>query len=82
MPSRSAGQETEPLTKSEAARQLFTALFASRDRVLISEVMKEATAQGISRATMYRARKDLGVQTIMNGRNSGIWAKPAAGKDQ
>lgn len=66
-----------PTTKREAARGLLTALFRERPRILIAEVMKAAEERDISRRTMTRACRDLGVTEIHNGRNGAIWAWPS-----
>jgi hypothetical protein len=65
-----------PVTQREAARGLLTAMFANRHRILISEVLQAAAERGISRRTMTLARADLGITTLQNGRNSGIWVWP------
>jgi hypothetical protein len=65
-----------PTTKREAARGLLTSLFRECPRILISEVMAAAAERDISRRTMTRACRDIGITEIHNGRNSGIWAWP------
>ncbi len=67
---------TTPVTKREAARALLTALFTERPRVSIAEAMEAAAERAISRRTMSRACRDLGITEVHNGRYGGIWAWP------
>lgn len=68
-----------PLTKREAARGLLASMFRERPRILIAEVMEAAAERGISRRTMQRACKDIGVGEIHNGPYEAIWAWPLDG---
>jgi len=62
-------------TKRELARELLTSRFAHRDRVAIAEVVTAASEIGVSRRTLSRAAKEIGVREIHNGPYGGFWEK-------
>jgi len=64
------------LTKSEQATALLRELFTGHARITIAQAREAAAERGIGLRTLQRAAHDLGVQTIFNGRNPGIWQFP------
>jgi hypothetical protein len=63
------------LTKREAARVLLLKLFSGRSRITIAEAVAAGAEEGISRRTLTRACKDLGVVEVHNGRYGAFWEK-------
>lgn len=65
----------ETLTKREIGAAILRELFANRSRVPISEVVAAAQERGVSRRTLTRAGKELGITEIHNGPYGGFWTK-------
>jgi hypothetical protein len=64
-----------PLTKREAARRLLDELFSGRRRVPISEAVERSRDLGVSRRTLQRASRELGVHEVHGGRYESFWEK-------
>jgi hypothetical protein len=63
------------LTKRELARVILRELFADgpRTRITIEEAVEAGRQRDVSRRTLSRAAKDLGVRDVQNGRSGGFW---------
>lgn len=64
---------TGTLTQREIAASLLRDLFKSRDRVAIGEIVAAGRERGVSRRTLYRAGRDLGIHGVHNGPRGGFW---------
>ena len=64
-----------PLTKREQAHEILRALLADRNRIEIEEAVEAGRANDVSRRTMERAARDLGLVNIHNGPMPGFWQK-------
>jgi DNA-binding MurR/RpiR family transcriptional regulator len=60
-------------TKSEIAEELLRGLFAKRHRVTISEAVTLAHESGISRRTLTRVARELGIKPVQTGPSPGLW---------
>jgi hypothetical protein len=64
-------------TKREAAAALLAELFANHKRVAIADAVAAGAARGISRRTLTRACRELGVTAIHNGPYGAFWERAA-----
>jgi hypothetical protein len=64
------------MTKREEANALLAELFGDGSRIVIADAVDAARERGISRQTLTRAGAGIGLRTLYNGRNKGIWEKP------
>jgi hypothetical protein len=76
---RSTGMSPTPLTKREHGRRILEALFADRDRVAIAEAVAAGAEHHVSRRTLVRACRDLGVREVHNGPFAAFWERPKGG---
>ena len=60
-------------TKREIARDLLSSLFANQKRIPIAEAVAVGKHVGVSRTTLIRACRDLGVREVHNGRYGAFW---------
>jgi hypothetical protein len=65
----------EAKTQREIAAEVIEEAFHDRKRVSIPEVVATGSERGISRRLLTRVARDLGVRTIQNGPNPGIWER-------
>jgi hypothetical protein len=63
-------------TKREHARAILAALMTGRTRIAIVDAMKAAAVHDVSSRTMQRAKADLGLVEIHNGRYGAFWEVP------
>jgi hypothetical protein len=64
-------------TKREAAAALLSELFANHKRVAIADAVAAGNARGISRRTLTRACRELGVTAVHNGPYGAFWERAA-----
>jgi DNA-binding IscR family transcriptional regulator len=69
-----AGQN--PSTKAEVALDILADLFDRRQRITIAEAAEVGRQRGVSRQTLNRVCHELGVRTILRGRDGGVWVLP------
>lgn len=60
-------------TQFELATRLVRQLFANRTRITIAEAMALGHAHGVSRRTLIRASRTLGVREVHNGPKPAFW---------
>lgn len=65
----------ELMTKREEASALLSKLFGGGSRIVIGDAVEAARERGISRQTLTRAGAEMGLRTLYNGRNAGIWER-------
>jgi hypothetical protein len=63
-------------TKRELATDVLRGLFWQRPRIAIAEAVAAAEHLGVSRRTVERAARDLGVREVHNGRSGAFWELP------
>jgi hypothetical protein len=63
------------LTKRELAGALLRDLFAYRERIPIAEVVAKGREIEVSRTTLIRACRDVGIREVHNGPFGGFWEK-------
>jgi hypothetical protein len=66
-------------TQLEKAIRLLAELFRGRERIAIAEATTHGQVHGVSRRTMSRAARQLGVQEVHNGRLPAFWELPSGG---
>lgn len=64
-------------TQREIAGALLTEALARESRVSIRAITAAGEERGVSRRTLTRAARDLGLKEIHNGPNPGFWEKPS-----
>jgi N-formylglutamate amidohydrolase len=68
------------MTKREQAQAVLSSLFAGgRNRIPIAEAVQAASEVGVSRRTLTRAARDLGVTEVHNGPYPAYWELPPQG---
>jgi hypothetical protein len=67
------------ITKREAAVQLLGELLGDSTRIVIADAVKSAQERGISRPTLQRAAKDMGVRMVHNGPYGAFWEQVTNG---
>lgn len=60
-------------TKREIAGRLLAELFTKRKRIAIAEAVEAGAAVGVSRRTLQRACRELGVKEVHNGPFPAFW---------
>lgn len=63
------------LTKREIAVAILRQEFAQRPRIAISEIVALAAERGVSRRTLTRACRDVGIHEVHNGPYGGFWER-------
>jgi hypothetical protein len=64
----------EQMTKIELGREILLDLLAGERRILIRDAIEAGLAAGVSKTTIGRAARELGVRTHYNGRLPGFWS--------
>jgi hypothetical protein len=67
---------SDTLSQRELARRLLIDLFSERRRISVEQAVNASAELGVSRATLIRARGDLGLRTIRNGPLPAFWEAP------
>jgi hypothetical protein len=67
------------LTKREVADRILRGLFAHNNRISIADAIQAAGPHGVSRRTIQRAARDLGVREVHNGPYGAFWEQPSDG---
>jgi hypothetical protein len=63
-------------TKRELAADVLQALFSQRPRIAIAEAVEAAAQVDVSKRTVQRAARDLGVREVHNGSYGAFWELP------
>lgn len=66
-------QQSSLETQFELAVRLVRQLFATRERITIAEAVELGQAHGVSRRTLIRASRSLGVREVHNGPKPAFW---------